>query len=254
MGARAVIRAAVRDEWDGLERITRDLRPADFVTSLNALAGIGVMLAAVEGHLRPAFGLLLVGVILDGLDGLVSRAGGGGGPLGGTLDSLADTVTFVAAPAVVVATSLAFGGGAGTAAAVLGAAGFYVLAGLLRLARFESLRETKPRRYFSGLSSPGAALTLVAVLFIGAPTPVVLATAALLGLLMVTRLRYPKLRGALGALAGLVILLVLATWSVPDWQRLAVWLMLGFMGLYVVAGPFYVLLRIGPMPDPRGAA
>lgn len=254
MNLRDTFRAAVRDEWDGIERITKDLRPADFFTLLNALLGLMSIVAAEVGLLKVAFALVLVAVIADGLDGFVARLGGGGGPLGGTLDSLADTVSFVAAPALIAAVHLDAGPDRLRDALVLAPLAFYTFCGLLRLARFESLRETKPRRYFSGLASPAAALTLLSVVFVGLPPAWVLLVAFLLGLLMVSRIRYPKLRGWLGVVATVMILGVLATAPLPDWQVRATWALLGIMALYVAIGPYYVLTRIGPTPDPRVAA
>ncbi len=244
---RSITRAALRDEWDGLDRITRDIRPADLVTLTNALTGLAAIVLAADHHFALASLLVFVGILLDGADGAVARLGYGNGPLGGFLDSLADVITFAIAPATILATNpdiehtwLAWG-----------AAGFYMVCVVMRLARFEALREKAPRRYFSGMSSPGGALAVIAVQLAGAPEWLTLALVFFTGALMVSRVRYPKLRGMLGVTAVVVILGVLATWNLPRIHDWAVLGLIGFMSLYLVAGPYYVLVRFGPTPDPR---
>ncbi|MGB0651837.1 MAG: CDP-alcohol phosphatidyltransferase family protein [Thermoplasmatota archaeon] len=255
MKPRQVVRAALRDEWDGLDRITRDIRPADVATMANALLGLVAIVLATRGHPEAAAHLVLAGIILDGVDGAIARMGGGGGPLGGFLDSIADMVTFAVAPAVLLTTldvPLSWS---------LSAGAFFLVCVALRLARFEALREKAPQRYFSGMSSPGGALVVVSAtlwqpaMVASVPVWLPLAAAIAMGPLLVSRIRYPKLRGALGAAAVLMILATLATWqAAPQHHGTALSLMLAFMLVYLVAGPFYVLQRVGPTPDPRAAA
>ena len=116
--------------------LLRELGPADFPTLGNAgcgTASIFCILHALDMD-RPdlliwAMGLIPVAFVLDALDGLVARKTRGS-PYGGDLDSLADTVSFGVAPAV-----LGFGLGlrGGWDALVLIA---YVCCGIGRLARF----------------------------------------------------------------------------------------------------------------------
>lgn len=264
--------AALRDEWDGLERIHRDLRLADVFTLLNALMGLAALLItaryAGEGVLGTtglaiAIELVLVGIILDGVDGAVARLGKGNGPLGGVLDTLADTLTFVTTSSVVAFVALRSQPGTGgwyTLAWVSLPLAFYALCGLLRLARFESLRDDgKSRGYFSGMPTPAAAVTLLSLVLVGGyadpgPAPPVVPAwliplaALYLGILMVSRIRFPKLRGWLAAGSVAILVAVLATVRDPPLQRLVAWGLLGFMALYVLAGPFYVLARYGANP------
>jgi len=246
MSIRSVWRAAVRDEWDGLQRITRDIRAADIVTIANALMGLLAAVAVTEGRITLAATLVLLGILLDGMDGAVARLSGGGGPLGGFLDTLADTITFAVAPAVI-------------AVAVAGrpplwlllAAGFYVTCVMLRLARFEALREKKHMAYFSGLSSPGGAAVVVACVLLGLPLPATATLMVVAGAFMVSRVRYPKLRGAVGAVAVLILITVISTavWF-PDRLADVSWTMMAFMVAYLTAGPFYVLRRFGATGRP----
>lgn len=240
MGLKGYLNAALRDEWDGLERITRDIRPADLVTLANAVTGLLAILAAARGNITAAASLILVGILLDGLDGAVARIGGGGGPLGGALDALSDVVTFAVAPATLLVLATP------SQPVFLIVAGFYLATVVLRLARFEALRQVKDSRYFSGLSSPGGALLLASAILVGASPAVLIAVAAVAGLLMTSRIRYPKLRGWLGIVAVLLIVASLLAPFTPLPEDIPVLAMAGFLVFYVVAGPFYVLARIGP--------
>lgn len=253
---RAYFRAALRDEWDGLDRINRDLRLADLFTIVNALMGLGALLLATQGEIRLAVELVLIGVIMDGVDGAVARLGKGGGPLGGVLDTLADTITFVTTSAVVTFFHLTHQGSTswGEYALILAPLALYVVCGMLRLARFESLRDDgKKRYYFSGIPTPAGAIMLLSMVLVDLPMWVILTVSAYIAVLMVSRIRFPKLRGwgAVGSLAILVAVLVTYGESTSHIQRDFTWGMLAFMVVYIVVGPFYVLARYGAPPEPQ---
>ena len=253
---RAYFRAALRDEWDGLDRINRDLRLADLFTIVNALMGLGALLLATQGEIRLAVELVLIGVIMDGVDGAVARLGKGGGPLGGVLDTLADTITFVTTSAVVTFFHIAEAGTIHGAeyAVVLAPLALYVVCGMLRLARFESLRDDgKKRYYFSGIPTPAGAIMLLSMVLVDLPMWVILTVSVYIAILMVSRIRFPKMRGW-GAVASLAILVaVLVTYGdqTAHLQRDFTWGMLAFMVVYIVVGPFYVLARYGAPPEPQ---
>lgn len=258
---RGYLHAALRDEWDGLERINRDLRLADLFTLLNAMMGLTALMVAAHAagtdavnqatSIRIAIMLVMVGVILDGVDGAVARLGKGNGPLGGVLDTLADTLTFVTTSAVLAFLSIDMTGRSLLSiAAVTAPLAFYAICGLLRLARFEALRDDgKKRHYFSGIPTPAAAVMLLSLVQVQAAAGIIAVAAFYLGILMVTRVRFPKLRGWTAAGTVAILLAILVTFPNPGVQSTLTWGLLGFMGLYVVAGPFIVLAREGARFD-----
>lgn len=86
----------------------RGLSIADLMTFANALGGVGAILAVLSfmndgrrSHLALAMALYPICLLMDFFDGRVARARGGGSPLGGDLDSLADAVSFGVAPAII---------------------------------------------------------------------------------------------------------------------------------------------------------
>jgi len=70
---------------------------------------------------------------------------------------------------------------------------------------------------------------------------------------MVSRIRFPKVRGWGAVVSVAVLVAVLASFTDQVLQRTIAWLLLALMALYVVIGPFMVLARHGPGPDLPGA-
>ncbi len=110
---------------------------------------------------------LFIAAVFDTFDGLIARALGATSEFGKEYDSLADVVTFGAAPAVLVyAWGLRSLGNLGGGIAFL-----FLVAVSLRLARFNVQTGKTDYRYFVGLPSPAGALTIAAIINY-APAPV----------------------------------------------------------------------------------
>jgi len=141
---------------------------------------------------------LLIAAVFDTFDGLVARALGATSEFGKEYDSLADVVTFGCAPAVLVyAWGLHVLGNLGG-----GIAFVFLVAGSLRLARFNVMTGKTDYRYFVGLPIPAGALTLAAIIFY-APAPVtderfafvMLIVTAAVAFAMVSPIRYRSQKG-----------------------------------------------------------
>jgi CDP-diacylglycerol--serine O-phosphatidyltransferase len=123
--------------------------------------------SASAAHFERACMALVIAAIMDTFDGLVARALGATSEFVKEYDSLADVVTFGAAPAVLIyAWSLRTLDNLGAGIAFL-----FLVAVSLRLARFNVMTGKTDYRYFVGLPSPAGALTLAAVVYY-APAPV----------------------------------------------------------------------------------
>lgn len=110
---------------------------------------------------------LLFAAVFDTFDGLIARQLNATSEFGKEYDSLADVVTFGAAPAVLV-----YAWGLQTFERLGGGIAFLFLAAVsLRLARFNVSTGKSDYRYFVGLPSPAGALTLASMIFY-APAPV----------------------------------------------------------------------------------
>jgi len=109
---------------------------------------------------------LFIAAVFDTFDGLLARALNATSDFGKEYDSIADVVTFGAAPAVLV-----YCWGLHDLRIGAGVAFVFLVAVSLRLARFNVMAGKTDHRYFVGLPSPAGALTLASIIYY-APSPV----------------------------------------------------------------------------------
>ncbi|HEX4495076.1 MAG TPA: CDP-diacylglycerol--serine O-phosphatidyltransferase [Thermoanaerobaculia bacterium] len=152
-------------------------------------------LQGTPGSFRRAALCILLAAALDSVDGRIARMTGTESEFGKEYDSLADVITFGAAPGL-----LAFLWGLrefSEDAWLISV--FYMVCTATRLARFNVQTRVTDSRYFVGLPSPWAALTICALLSFAADSTgdlravmqVVMGVALLLiGSLMVSTFRY----------------------------------------------------------------
>lgn len=160
------------------------------LTLLNLVLGMAALLASAEGRYGTASMLVIGGVAADGLDGRLARAMKVESLFGRELDSLADMVTFGAAPSLVIyLSSLRPFGPAGAGAALA-----FAVAGALRLARYNT--QGGAVNYFVGLpiTAAGGILAVLSLSRGSLPGLWALALTFLLSLLMVSRTRYPNFK------------------------------------------------------------
>lgn len=163
-------------------------------TAGSLFAGFYCMVSTLNGDFKTAAIWILVSSIFDGLDGKVARATGTTSKFGVEFDSLADLVSFGAAPGLLMyAWALRPFGRIGWLAAFL-----FVACAALRLARFNVQVDTVESKRFVGLPTPAAASMVSAtVLFFyhfGWPSSykklAILLLIYFLALLMVSNVRY----------------------------------------------------------------
>ena len=158
------------------------IRTPDVVSILNAALGFGSITMAAQGRYVSSAILIFFALAAAGLDGILARKTGDG-PLGTQIDSLADVISFGAAPAFLAWAAF------GSIFSLLGTV--YLACGILRLARFNV--SPKSRDVFSGIPIPGAGAMVAASIFLEGP----ILTAFLMvltSLLMISTIPYPKFR------------------------------------------------------------
>lgn len=242
------IQAAFADEVDGLGTITRVMSVADLFTLGNAVVGLFAVYKAAVGDIHTAAALIALSVVLDGTDGAAARLWGGG-PLGPFLDTLADLLAFGIVPAVVMAVGLPDLQPWGFIAGAL-----WLIASMLRLARFEVLREEETVRYYSGMTTTGAAVLLACLLLADVPALAVLIASGVLAFWMVSRIRTVKLTFWPLVWGALTLFPVFLDLVVPLPRTYVLASLFTGMSLYTFAGPFYILGRFGATPHPNAEA
>lgn len=136
---------------------------------------------------RPEFAapLLILSVILDGLDGTVARMTGTESEIGGDLDSLSDAIAFGVAPAFFALSQYPL-----NFPAVL-AGTFFVLCGVYRLARFNTLPKS---HVFLGMPITVNGLLFPLLFYFHSVQILYLTALVIMGILMVSRIRVPKIK------------------------------------------------------------
>jgi CDP-diacylglycerol---serine O-phosphatidyltransferase len=218
------------------------------LTTANLAAGFFAIVKASSGDVLLASYAIFIAAVFDILDGRAARMTGNVSRFGAEYDSIADTVSFGVAPAI-----LAFHAGSFSA---LGWAGWvmafvYTACASLRLARF-NVSAGRYQGRFDGLPTPAAAGMVVSAVWfndflvglglgIDFP-PIVLALAVMsLGLLMVSPIPYHSFKNVRfgQSYSATVIPVIVSILLILQWQ-----LNFFLIGLaYVVSGPAGQLWR-----------
>lgn len=157
----------------------------------NLFLGIMAILLAMEDHWEYAAITVIIGMLLDGLDGRVARMLNTQSEFGKELDSLSDVITFGVSPAIIMYVSVLKN---------LGPEGWFITAifpicGALRLARFNV--QTSPKGYFIGLpiTAAGGILATMALYDKYVDNHYIMVVGMLfLSFLMVSQVRYPAFK------------------------------------------------------------
>ena len=143
----------------------------NLVTLLALCAGLTGIRMGLEGKFEWAVGAIVLAALLDAVDGRVARWLKGTSRFGAELDSLADFVNFGVVPGLlmyiwVLKEASSFGW-----LAVLG----YVIAAVLRLARFNVMLDAKKpawqSNFFIGMPAPAGAISVLLPLYLSRILP-----------------------------------------------------------------------------------
>jgi CDP-diacylglycerol---serine O-phosphatidyltransferase len=147
---------------------------------------------AANGQFKNAAILILIGMMLDSMDGRLARMLKADSVLGKELDSLADIVTFGVAPSFLVYYTYFFQFGM----VGFAVAGLFPLFGAYRLARFNISSDKTGLSYFIGVPITAAGGILALLTLFGNFIPNIVTTVVFTALcfLMVSRVRIPSLK------------------------------------------------------------
>lgn len=130
-------------------------------TTLALFAGFYAIVQGMNHQFGEAAVAVFVAMVLDGLDGRVARLTRTQSAFGAEYDSLADMVSFGAAPALLVYEWALRGmGRIGWIAAFV-----YCVGAALRLARFNTQLAVADKRWFTGIPSPAAAALVAGMIW-----------------------------------------------------------------------------------------
>ena len=176
-------------------------------TALSLLLGVSSIITTQLGELELAAWIIIWCALLDVLDGVAARLLKATSDFGAEFDSMADLVSFGVAPAVLMLNAgIQIGGveyASGQFWVLLVAVAIFVLAGAMRLARFNLASGGSGSGWFTGVpitAAGGGMVSSVVLVLIHHPEvtmslPLHLYLPVLmfvLSLLMISRLRFPK--------------------------------------------------------------
>jgi CDP-diacylglycerol--serine O-phosphatidyltransferase len=174
-----------------VKQILHTLKLPDIVTILNALCGVIAIIVVLDGFTYLAPLLILIAAVADGADGQLARRFSSS-EIGGNLDSLADAISFGAAPVII---TYSFAVETQAQQVLLPAMLFYFICGILRLARFNTMH--LGMNAFSGLPITAGGIAVASYLLIGERlfNPYIMVILAIvLGILMISNVTYLKAR------------------------------------------------------------
>ncbi|HAL56111.1 MAG TPA: CDP-diacylglycerol--serine O-phosphatidyltransferase [Bacteroidetes bacterium] len=199
-------------------KITRAVVPSLF-TVLNVFCGFLAIVHAGNGKIEFSAWLIILAAVFDSLDGVMARITRSSSQFGVELDSLADVVSFGAAPSILV--FQAYLHSYENIGILLSA--MPLVFGAIRLARFNVQLIGFEKEYFKGLPIPVAAITICAYMLTyhaeetgltGWNGDGLVVLVVCLSLLMVSKVRYdtlPKLtRKGIRAHPGRVTIFTIA--------------------------------------------
>jgi len=181
---------------------------ADLVSLGNASFGFLAIIMILNGNLEIAAQFILVAVIFDSLDGWVARKtkkidefG-----FGENIDSLADVISFGVAPGMLLYSACA---SFGIPYINIVVALLILLCGILRLARFNVITDSsEDKENFVGLPIPSTALILGSFYISGIfSADLALVIMAVVSVLMVSTIKYPKFKGTKIIIIGSVLII-----------------------------------------------
>ncbi len=206
------------------------------VTLLNAMLGFLALLLVFSNEFQLASSLILLGLLADGLDGMVARRLGSG-RIGEYLEPLADMISLSIAPlclfykmyyeSVVLQPSVHL---------LIGVIiVFSLLCSIIRLSSFSLLKE---KQFFVGLPASANAMFLVLTSFLVPDIWYLLPIIIVLSLAMISSIRFPKPGLKVNLIAAVVIVATILLDSM--YNNIAPILLLAALFSYVIFGPLYL--------------
>lgn len=252
---------------------------ADYLTISNGICGFLAIIAFIRFYpdITLGTGLIFLGLVFDGLDGAAARKFGTKHDFGRHLDSISDSFTFCFAPTALIfavfylpisnAPFLSFTTFRHPRNILVLLTGiFVVFFGLKRLVVFTF--QGYKLKTFLGLATPALAFYIIVISHILDPhrpendslilVYFSLVTILIGALLMDMKIKYPKIRGKLGAVLALAIILSLLSIEVQKWFNLSsgddiyiFYRILSFFGLGIVISYVFISPLIIQYTDKR---
>ena len=215
---------------------------ADLLSISNALFGFLAILVlfmnSLEIRIHISLSLILLGLLIDGIDGMVARKFGSSS-LGEYLESMADMTTLSIAPAVFVFYIYfdVITGSIYRYIYLLLALIIFLSFAIIRLASFHLMKKDK---LFVGLPASASTVILIILAYFEIDFIFILPAVIIIGAFMASDIRFPKPDLKINALAAFFILLTIA-FNKNYYSFAPILLFTGIL-IYSIIGPIYLKL------------
>jgi CDP-diacylglycerol--serine O-phosphatidyltransferase len=212
---------------------------ADIITIMNAVMGFLAILMVFSNQFQLAAAFILLGLLADGLDGIVARRMGNG-QMGEYLETIADMISLSIAPLVllyktyydVVVAQFSLHLLLGVVLV------FSLICSMIRLSSFSLLKE---KHFFIGLPTSASAVFLVLTSFLKLDVRYILPFIVILALAMISSIRFPKPGLKMDLVAAVFIIATILLDSM--YNNIAPLLLLAALVSYIIVGPFYLYIK-----------
>jgi archaetidylserine synthase len=224
------------------------LSAADMITFLNGVLGFLAVLLAFSNQFQLAASLIFLGLLADGLDGIIARRVGNG-QIGEYLEAIADMISLSIAPLTlvymiyydVVVSTLPLHL---LLSIVLV---FSLICSIIRLASFSLLKE---KQYFVGLPTSASAIFLVIMSLLKPDIVYILPVIVVISLGMISSIHFPKPGLKMNLVATVFIVATILLNSM--YYNIAPLLLLAALLFYILVGPISLSIKKGNLADRIG--
>ena len=189
---------------------------SDFVSLLNMSSGFLSIICSINHNFELAAILMIIAIMFDSVDGWVARKTNRNDTLGfgKNIDSLSDAISFGAAPAVFLYTSINPNSTILQSVVILVSL-LIVVCGVLRLTRYNVIADHINISGFIGFPIPGISLIVATYYLSGLyNTYIALILSIIVSILMISNVKYPKFSN-IPIIAISCILIVLIILPIP---------------------------------------
>ncbi len=218
----------------------KNLSLADFLSITNALFGFfsiiilfTSLIDSIDLKIHLSFSFILLGLLADGLDGVVARRFGKSN-IGEYLEAMADVTTLVVAPSIFVYFSyldlVTFN--ISRHIYLLFAILLFVFFGFVRLASFSLMKEKK---LFVGLPASVSTIIILVLSYVKIEFVLILPVVIIIGAAMASNITFPKPKKYINAIAA--VLIFISIFFGYFFSFLTIFLLIGVC-IYSFIGPF----------------
>ena len=216
------------------------------ITFINLFLGFIAVINILKNNYEFACHCIILGAILDSIDGKLARLFGIASSFGAEIDSLADLISFCLVPSIFIYVLYTsdFPGISGEIIASIP-----LILGAIRLARFNSeISNNNSKSYFEGLPTPINALAIISIILfiqqnpIYADSKLLLPVIIVISFMMVTKVRYEKFpilnfkSGFQNSFKIIILFSFILFFIIAYFYNHESWVLMAFTSFYILSG------------------